>query len=62
METGERLKGNEPGINTVTLVSRQAEIRQKVLQPRLSARKVAARSTFCELSQLGYLLWLKHIF
>ena len=41
----------------ITLVSGPAKLRQWVLQPRLSARGVAAQSTFCELSQLGYLLW-----
>ena len=41
----------------ITLVSGPAQLRQWIVQPRLSAREVTAQSTFCELSQLGYLLW-----
>ena len=41
----------------ITLVSGPAQLRQWIVQPRLSAREVTAQSTVCELSQLGYLLW-----
>ena len=41
----------------ITLVSGPAQLRQWIVQPRLSAREVTAQSTFRELSQLGYLLW-----
>ena len=43
----------------ITLVSGPAQLRQWIVQPRLSAREVTAQSTFCELSQLGYLLWVQ---
>ena len=42
----------------ITLVSGPAQLRQWIVQPRLSARELTAQSTFCELSQLGYLLWV----
>ena len=41
----------------ITLVSGPAQLRQWIVQPRLSARELTAQSTLCELSQLGYLLW-----
>ena len=40
----------------ITLVSGPAQLRQWIVQPKLSAREVTAQSSFCELSQLGYLL------
>ena len=43
----------------ITLVSGPAQLRQWIVQPRLSAREVTAQSTFCELSQLGYLLCVR---
>jgi hypothetical protein len=43
------------------MVSGPAKIRQCFIQPRLSARKVAAQSTFCELSQHSWVLGIDNL-